>query len=119
MRPSSSSSSATEDPAANAKALRGDLVVSLPTAGSESADDDVPPVPPLPAGVVVHRNVGVGLSQAERPMSVGGTSGGAETVGLAVAGNPRKKRGVDVGALLGSIDAIAVEGKAVVGKPPY
>ncbi|MCJ1426821.1 plasma membrane localization protein [Sticta canariensis] len=121
MRPSSSSSSATEDPAANAKALRGDHVVSLPTAGSESADDDVPPVPPLPAGVVVHRNVGVGLSQAERPTSVGGASGGAETVGLAVAGNPRKKRGVDVSALLGSIDAIAVEGKGGggMGKPPY
>lgn len=119
MRPSSSSSSATEDPAANAKALRGDLVVSLPTAGCESADDDVPPVPPLPAGVVVHRNVGVGLSQAERPMSVGGASGGAETVGPAGAGNPRKKRGVDVSALLGSIDAIAVEGKGGVGKPPY
>lgn len=119
MRPSSSSSSATEDPAANAKALRGDLVASLPIAVGDSADDDVPPVPPLPAGVVVHRNVGVGLGQAERPVSVSGASSGPETVGLAAAGNSRKKRGVDVGALLGSIDAVAVGGKGGGGKPPY
>lgn len=117
MRPSSSSSSATEDPAANAKALRGDLVASLPIAIGDSADDDVPPVPPLPAGVVVHRNVGVGLGQAERPLSVNGAGSGPETVGM--AGNSRKKRGVDVGALLGSIDAIAGEVKGSGGKPPY
>ncbi|MCJ1467236.1 plasma membrane localization protein [Pseudocyphellaria aurata] len=109
MRPSSSSSSATEDPAANAKALRGDLVASLAIAAGEPADDDVPPVPPLPASVVVHRNVGVALGQAERPVSVG----------TGAAGNSRKKRGIDVGALLGSIDAITVEGKGGAGEPPY
>lgn len=109
MRPASSSSSATEDPAANAKALRGDLVASLPIAAGESADDDVPPVPPLPASVVVHRNVGVGLGRAERPVSV--VTG--------AAGNLRKKRGIDVDALLGSIDAITVQGKGGAGEPPY
>lgn len=115
LRPSSSSSSATEDPTANAKALRGDLVASLPIAVGELADDDVPPVPPLPAGVAVHRNVGMGLGQAERPVS----GSGPETVGLGGTGNSRKKRGVDVDALLGSIDAVAVEGKGGGGRPPY
>lgn len=119
MRPSSSSSSATEDPAANAKALRGDLVASLPIAMGESADDDVPPVPPLPAGVVVHRNVGVGFGQAEWPSSVSGADSRPETMGVATAGNSKKKRGVDVSALLGSIDAVAVEGSGGGGKPPY
>lgn len=119
LRPSSSSSSANEDPTANAKALRGDLVASLPIAMGDSADDGVPPVPPLPAGVVVHRNVGVGLGQAERPLSVSGHGNGPETVGLTAAGGSRKKRGVDVGALLGSIDAVAIEGKGGGGRPPY
>lgn len=124
MRPSSSSSSATEDPTANAKALRGDLVASLNSAAGDSPDDDVPPVPPLPAGVVLQRNATVGLAQVEqRPISTSG-GGGGERASLGVGGHARKKKGVDVSALLGSIDAVTGVGKDNGvgfggGKPPY
>ncbi len=123
LRPSSSSSSATEDPTANAKALRGDFVLSLPSATGNSVDYDVPPVPPLPASVVVNRNVPVGgLGGGEvRPVSRGF---GGERTRTAADGNLRKKRGVDIGALLGSIDAVAGKGKSSglslgQGQPPY
>lgn len=124
MRPSSSSSSATEDPTANAKALRGDLVASLPSALGDSPDDDVPPVPPLPAGVVLQRNAAVGFSQVEpRPQSM--SAGGVGDRGsVAVGGLARKKKGVDVSALLGSIDAMSGVGNGPGigfggGRPPY
>lgn len=115
VRPSSSSSSA-EDPAANAKALRGDIVNPVPSTPGEMADEDVPPVPPLPASVALRRNVAVGLG-------LGGS--GPEAMGWAERGlgprQGRKKRGVDVSALLGSIDDVAGGTGLGIGrgKPPY
>ncbi|KAL8725948.1 MAG: hypothetical protein Q9166_007025 [cf. Caloplaca sp. 2 TL-2023] len=65
LRPSTSSSSATEDPTANAMALRGEVVP--PTVIGDSADQEVPPVPPLPASVALQKNKGVENSLAFRP----------------------------------------------------
>lgn len=71
FRPSTSSSSATEDPTANAMALRGEVVP--PAVIGDAVDEEVPPVPPLPASVALQKNVGVenslvvkgnGMSQA-------------------------------------------------------
>ena len=116
LRPSSSSSSANEDPTANAKALRGDLVTSHVTTSNEIGDDDVPPVPPLPAGVIPQKNIAVGIVPGE-----------IQTEHLAISekggtmSHLKKKRGVDVSALLGSIDAITGEKGIGIGrgKPPY
>ena len=116
VRPSSSSSSA-EDPAANAKALRGDIVTPVPSTPGEMAEEDVPPVPPLPASVALQRNVAVGPG-------LGGS--GPEAIGVAERGmGPRpgrkKRGGVDVNALLGSIDDVAGGGGLGIGRgqPPY
>lgn len=115
LRPSSSSSAA-EDPAANAKALRGDFVAALPLTTGRSIDDDVPPVPPLPANVAVNRNLG-GLGNGDaRPVSRGF---GGDRPTLTTTEYPSKKRGVDVVALLNSIDTtVAGKGKEI-GNPPY
>ncbi len=108
IRPPSSSNSITEDPAANAKALRGDLVP--PVIAGETADEEVPPVPPLPAGVAMHKAGNVNV----------GTHGADHNVGLGAKGaRSRKSKGVDVVALLGSIDAVASESGRAGGKPPY
>ena len=50
-RPRSSSSASAEDPEANAKALKGELVPSI-VSGSIVGEEGVPPVPPLPEGIV-------------------------------------------------------------------
>lgn len=116
VRPSSSCSSA-EDPAANAKALRGDIVNPVPSTPGEMADEDVPPVPPLPASVALQKNVAVGVGF--------GGAFGPEATRVAERGvgprQGRKKRGVDVSALLGSIDDVAGGGGLGIGKgkPPY
>ncbi|KAL8820547.1 MAG: hypothetical protein Q9223_001258 [Gallowayella weberi] len=67
LRPSTSSSSATEDPTANAMALRGEVVP--PTVIGDSTDQEVPPVPPLPASVAKQRNFGMENSFALRSNS--------------------------------------------------
>ena len=116
VRPSSSSSSAGEDPTANAKALRGDIVNPVPSTPGEMADEDVPPVPPLPASVALRKNVAVGPG-------LGGS--GPDVISVAERVDPkqgRKKRGVDVSALLGSIDDNVAGGVGLGigrGKPPY
>ena len=122
VRPSSSSSSAAEDPAANAKALRGDIVNPVPSTPGEMADEDVPPVPPLPASVALRKNVAVGPG-------LGGSGPDAVRVaerGVAARGvepkQGREKRRVDVSALLGSIDDNVAGGGGLgigPGKPPY
>lgn len=115
LRPSSSSSAA-EDPAANAKALRGDFVAALPLTTGKSIDDDVPPVPPLPANVVVNRNLGGVGNRDTRPVSRGF---GGDRPTLTTSEHSSKKRGVDIVALLNSIDTtMAGKGKGV-GNPPY
>lgn len=115
VRPSSSSSSA-EDPAANAKALRGDIVNPVPSTPGEMAEEDVPPVPPLPASVALRKNIAVGLG-------LGGSGPDAMGATERRAGPKpdRKKRGVDVSALLGSIDDVAGGAGLGIGrgKPPY
>ncbi|KAL8828286.1 MAG: hypothetical protein Q9170_006668, partial [Blastenia crenularia] len=58
FRLSTSSSSATEDPTANAMALRGEVVPPA-VMGGDTVDEEVPPVPPLPAGVALQKNIGV------------------------------------------------------------
>lgn len=115
LRPSSSSSAA-EDPAVNAKALRGDYVAALPLTTSKSIDDDVPPVPPLPANVAVNRNLG-GLGNGEtRPVSRGFVR---DRPTLTTAEYRSKKRGVDVVALLNSIDTTMVSKGKEIGNPPH
>lgn len=118
-RPSTSSSAANEDPEINAAALRGEMP-------RLSADfpDDVPPVPPLPAGV--------SPMAATRPLSasqaglVAGAQPGAASRGEEPGRRPasmgrkrERERGVDVRALLGSIDAVTGgAGRGTVGRPP-
>ena len=127
-RPSTSSSAAGEDPDLNAAALRGEM----PRLSAEYPNE-VPPVPPLPAGV----------SPAPRPLS-GGPVGSIHSQGLHHAeklpgahspemdgerqrmrerkrNSHGRKKGVDVNALLGSIDAVAGDGegrKLGMGRPP-
>lgn len=136
-RPSSSSSSA-EDPAANARALRGDIINPVPTTPGEMANSDVPPVPPLPASVALQKNiggVGLGLGGSGPETATGITNPRGPFLGVSVSSTTkhgRKKRGVDVSALLGSIDDVAGngdgDGRSGVGigigigkggKPPY
>ena len=50
------SSSASEDPDANARALKGELVPPLTRGSGASDEEDVPPVPPLPASLSKHAN---------------------------------------------------------------
>lgn len=111
IRPPSLINLVTEDAAANAKALRGDLVVPTVIA-NEIADEDVPPVPPLPAAVAMQKG-GVGA------VPVGGDGGRMDFGGGKGVG--KRGKGVDVGALLGSIDAVAGGGREGEkgGRPPY
>ena len=150
VRPSSSSSSANEDPTANAAALRGDPVGSA----MDQPEEEVPPVPPLPASVALQKqqNVGIGAARTDIPRSDLATMRGeifqtafseipSKTIGPdarpSTAGSElgnrakhggrggslsrKKKRGVDVEALLGSIDAVAGGSRSSwgPGKPPY
>lgn len=164
LRPSTSSSSATEDPTANAMALRGEVVP--PAVIGDSADEDVPPVPPLPAGVALQRNIGVENAMAFKtnnhsgpphphglhstmPSSTMGTGNLMTPANTDVDGRGRdslgdgsikgsfttggggsslrvakKKRGIDVDKLLGSIDAVTGGGggqgrRIGSGRPPY
>ena len=118
-RPPSSSSSANEDPVTTAKALRGDLVTPVPASPGQP-DTDVPPVPPLPNNWPLQTNTPVGqmplpieqMQEAHHPPH----SAPMEKLGVhddhfqemppSVIKRQRKSRGVDVNALLGSIDAV-------------
>lgn len=51
-----SSSSASEDPEANARALKGELVGPM-TWGDGTDEEEVPPVPPLPSSLSLHNNM--------------------------------------------------------------
>ena len=51
-----SSSSASEDPEANARALKGEIVSPIPR-GDGTDDEEVPPVPPLPSSLSLHNNM--------------------------------------------------------------
>ncbi len=146
-------------------ALRGEVVP--PAVMGDSTDEDVPPVPPLPAGVALQKNIGVENSLAfkannhtgpthptvthsvisaskigdgdrldaaktevdrrdgrERDSFGDGSVRGSFTTGGGSLRIRKKKRGVDVEKLLGSIDAVAGGGggqgrRVGSGRPPY
>ena len=121
-RPSTSSSG--EDPSVNAAALRGEIVHPR-LSGEEFLEEEVPPVPPLPANVTAFPNrplsTGNYPTQFQQPhQHAESTSNGVKLSKHASVG---RKRGVDVHALLGSIDAVSVgERRRIgsgVGRPPY
>jgi len=127
LRPPSSSSSAGEDPDSNARALRGEVVAPFPTGTGDLTDEEIPPVPPLPASVALQNNINVapGLTQASYISEPSGDNSprtpklGSQEGSLKV--KKKKVRGVDINALLGSIDAVAGDRVSVLGKgkPPY
>ena len=127
LRPPSSSSSAGEDPISNAKALRGDLVPPIAVPGSPGEmGDEVPPVPPLPASVSLQKNVGISAPSPAQTGNSGTSSTMVSNVLSEQAGSTRrrKKKGIDVEALLGSIDGMSGAGErgsriASSGRPPY
>lgn len=126
LRPPSSSSSAGEDPVSNARALRGEVVAPFSSGAGDLADEEVPPVPPLPASVALQKNVHVSpiLTQtASIPISNEPPNNHAakrEPQGGSLR-LKKKSKGVDINALLGSIDAVAGDGGSIIGKvkPPY
>lgn len=119
LRPPSSSSSANEDPITTAKALRGDLVTPIPASPGQP-DTDVPPVPPLPSNWPLHAGTPVvqlpphvenSLPASHPPHTaplekLEAFESNLHEAPPTVAMGPRKKKGVDVSALLGSIDAV-------------
>jgi len=119
-RPSTSSSG--EDPSANAAALRGEIVHPRLSSDGSMVEDEVPPVPPLPAGVVSSpRPISTSQipSQAQQQQHVDGLRGGSGREKQRASMS--RKRGVDVQALLGSIDAVSAGSKrgSSGGRPPY
>ncbi len=123
-RPSTSSSAAGEDPDLNAAALRGEM----PRLSAEF-EDEVPPVPPLPAGVAPAPRPLSGaypMAQAEKekdkeqkPNNSATERDGKEAREGKRSSTGRSKRGVDVEKLLGSIDAVAGGERRSGGRPPY
>lgn len=126
LRPPSSSSSAGEDPVSNARALRGEVVAPLPTGTGDQDDDDVPPVPPLPPGVAHQKNASFSplITQASGAPLYREAPESELTMRDSRAGSLKVKKrvkGIDINALLGSIDAVAGDRGSFVGKgkPPY
>ena len=122
-RARSGSETSAEDPEANAKALKGELVPQV-VRGSIVGDEGVPPVPPLPEGLLGKTSIakpsgetGQGLKDAEktgrRERSVGGNSEGNRS-----SVRPTGDRRTMVQALLGSIEVEDGLGQSV-GRPPY
>ena len=126
VRRPSTSSSAGEDPVLNARALRGEVVNTVPNSAGEPGDEEVPPVPPLPLSVALQKNVNVSLSMAQAThvpspntsVDAASPKPRSESGSLKVK---KRQKGVDVNALLGSIDAVAGERRSLSGmeKPPY
>lgn len=121
-RPSTSSSG--EDPSANAAALRGEIVHSR-LSGEDFPEEDVPPVPPLPANVTAFpaRPLSMGSPPLQPQQQQQHTEPMPSEVKQSKHASVGRKRGVDVSALLGSIDAVSVgEGRRIGsagGRPPY
>lgn len=148
-RPSTSSSNPGEDPIANAAALRGEIVIQprlSSDAGEGDGDDEVPPVPPLPKGVRPLSLGGAGANppplkdqvqhlevvgdgpedtvEDDLPVSRGQSSRSKKSKGdrSSKSSSMGRKRGVDVEALLGSIDASVAGSRRVSrgpGRPPF
>ena len=140
-RTSSSTSEPYEDPEANAKALKGELVVPLSPRGNTNEFDDVPPVPPLPPNITLHNNINLKTQKSlVKPMSLdmlsseiptktvdrstGGRLSGQETTDRestsAMSGRTLRKK-VDVRQLLEGVAAGDGVGTKMggMGKPPY
>lgn len=121
-RPSTSSSG--EDPNANAAALRGEIVHPR-LSGEEFVEDEVPPVPPLPANVTAFptRPLSMGNPPMQPQQQHQDTEPRPNEVKLSKHASMGRKRGVDVKALLGSIDAVSAGERKRVGgsvaRPPY
>lgn len=121
-RPSTSSSG--EDPNANAAALRGEIVHPR-LSGEEFVEDEVPPVPPLPANVTAFpaRPLSIGNAPVQPQPQHQPTEPMLNEVKQSKHASIGRKRGVDVNALLGSIDAVSGgERRRIgsgVGRPPY
>ena len=123
-------STSGEDPEANAKALKGEMV--RPRSGEGEVEEDVPPVPPLPAGVTMHHVSGLGRISTERPGRVSSSDGrvressrggsqseGTRSVAMAKTRGADGRRVVDIGALLGGIEVGREKASNGLGKPPY
>ena len=143
------SSSASEDPDANARALKGELVPPLTRGSGTTDEEDVPPVPPLPASLSKHANsqltgggrlstrssmgnfsrptaaTGLGGEKVER-LEIGsadrgsGSGRGSERSSVRMAGVDQRTR---IQMLLSGIEVGEGGGTGVVGKgmgrPPY
>ncbi|MCJ1480958.1 hypothetical protein MMC06_001114 [Schaereria dolodes] len=139
MRPTTSSSAASEDPEANARALKGELVPPMSRGSGDGVDDEVPPVPPLPPNVSKHNTLGyVGRMNTEqsfngtvvRPTTAPDSAEKAYQMGLPVAdvrdgrsslrvGKRGQGKGLDVRSLLKAIEVGDGAAGKGVGKPPY
>lgn len=96
---------------------------------SAEFEDEVPPVPPLPAGVAPAPRPLSGaypMAQAEKekdkeqkPNNSATERDGKEAREGKRSSTGRSKRGVDVEKLLGSIDAVAGGERRSGGRPPY
>ncbi|KAA6410173.1 MAG: hypothetical protein FRX48_05594 [Lasallia pustulata] len=119
-----------EDPEANAKALKGEIV--RPRSGGGELEDDVPPVPPLPLGVTMHHVSGLGTRSSERSGRVSSSDGrlrdtshagsqseGTRSITMAKPRGVDKRRVVDIGALLGGIEVGSEKASNGMGRPPY
>lgn len=121
-RPSTSSSG--EDPNANAAALRGEIVHAR-LSGEDFVEEDVPPVPPLPANVAAFpaRPLSMGNPPVQPQHQHQHTEPVHSEVKQSKHASVGRKRGVDVSALLGSIDAVSVGERRRIGsaggRPPY
>lgn len=121
-RPSTSSSG--EDPNANAAALRGEIVHPR-LSGEDFLEDEVPPVPPLPANVTAFptRTLSIGHPPTQPQQQHQQTDLIPNEAKQSKHASIGRKRGVDVNELLGSIDAVSVGERRIfgngVGRPPY
>ena len=138
LRPRTSSS-ASEDPEANAKALKGEFVPPLSRGSGGPRDEDVPPVPPLPPSISMHSNVGIinrrsegqsydgnldksraGSDAPTRPSEGDGSLHGIGDAGSSTTSGRREyRKPLDIRQLLIGIEVGDSGAGRGVSKPPY
>ena len=122
-RARSGSEASAEDPEANAKALKGELFNQV-VRGSIVGDEGVPPVPPLPEGLLGKSGMTKSSSDKNSTIKDGEKSERRDrSIGRNSEGNRSSVRSTGdrrtmVQALLGSIEVGDGLGRSV-GKPPY
>lgn len=109
-RTRSSSTTSTEDPAANARALKGEIVPAVIRNEPNEDPDAVPPVPPLPEGLV-------GRASVLRPATNDFGFGSLDSVDERPDGVPGDRRS-NAQRILSGIDVGEEAGKGF-GRPPY